>query len=34
MSQKLPVNGLNWIEGEELSYFNEDFIKTMMKMVI
>ena len=25
MSQKLPVNGFEWVE--ELSQFNEDFIK-------
>ena len=27
MSQKLPVNGFKWIKEEELSKFNEDFIK-------
>ena len=27
MSQKLPVNGFKWIKKEELSKFNEDFIK-------
>ena len=27
MSQKLPVNGFNWVKQEELSNFNEDFIK-------
>ena len=27
MSQKLPVNGFKWIEKENLSKFNEDFIK-------
>ena len=34
MSQKLPVNDFKWVKQEELSKFNEDFIKTMMKMVI
>ena len=28
MSQKLPINGFNRIKEEELSNFNEDFIKT------
>ena len=27
MSQKLPVNDFTWIKKEELSKFNEDFIK-------
>ena len=27
MSQKLPVNDFKWIKKEELSKFNEDFIK-------
>ena len=27
MSQKLPVNGFKWVKREELSKFNEDFIK-------
>ena len=27
MSQKLPVNGLEWVEEKGLSKFNEDFIK-------
>ena len=27
MSQKLPVNDFKWIKKEELSNFNEDFIK-------
>ena len=27
LSQKLPVNDFKWIKKEELSYFNEDFIK-------
>ena len=27
MSQKLPVNDFKWVKQEELSYFNEDFIK-------
>ena len=31
-SQKLPVNGFELVE--ELSQFNEDFIKIMMKIVI
>ena len=34
MSQKLPVNGLEWVEEKGLSKFNEDFIKNMMKIVI
>ena len=35
MSQKLPVNHFEWVKQEELSKFNEDFIKkTMMKIVI
>ena len=32
MSQKLPVKGFRWVE--DLSQFNEDFIKNMMKIVI
>ena len=32
MSQKLPVNGFKWVE--DLSQFNEHFIKNMMKIVI
>ena len=32
MSQKLPVNGFKWIE--DLSEFNERFIKFIMKIVI
>ena len=32
MSQKLPVNGVKWVKN--LSEFNEDFIKNMMKIVI
>ena len=27
MSQKLPVDGLEWIEEDDLSKFNENFIK-------
>ena len=27
MSQNLPVNGFEWVEKEELSKFNKDFIK-------
>ena len=27
MSQKLPVNDFKWVKQEELSNFNEDFIK-------
>ena len=27
MSQKLPASGFNWVKQEELSNFNEDFIK-------
>ena len=27
MSQKLPVNDFKWVKQEELSTFNEDFIK-------
>ena len=27
MSQKLPVNGFNWVEKSRLSRFNEKFIK-------
>ena len=34
MSQKLPVNGLKWIEKSRLARFNEIFIKIMMKIVI
>ena len=34
VSQKLPVNDFKWVRQEKLSKFNEDFIKTMMKMVI
>ena len=32
MSQKLPVNGFKWVKN--VSKFNEDFVKTMMKMVV
>ena len=32
MSQKLPVNGFKWVKN--LSKFNEDFIKILMKIVI
>ena len=32
MPQKLPVKGFRWVE--DLSQFNEDFIKSMMKIVI
>ena len=28
MSQKLPVNKFKWVKKEELSKFNEDFIKS------
>ena len=34
MSQKLPVNDFKWVKQEDLSQFSEDFIKTMMKIVI
>ena len=38
MSQKLPVNDFKWVKQEELSNFNENFIKKMKmemtKMVI
>ena len=33
MSQKLPVNGFKWVKEKKLSKFNEDFIKTLMKIV-
>ena len=33
MSQKLPVNSFKWVKQKKLSIFNEDFIKTMMKIV-
>ena len=29
MSQKLPVNDFKWVKKEELSKFNEDFIKKL-----
>ena len=32
MSQKLPVDGIKWVENA--SQFNKDFIKTTMKIVI
>ena len=32
MSQKLPIKGFKWVE--DLSQFNEDLIKNMMKLVI
>ena len=32
MSQKLPINGFKWVKN--LSKFNEDFIKNMMKIAI
>ena len=28
VSQKLPVNDFKWLKQEELSQFNEDFIKS------
>ena len=34
MSQKLPVNGFEWVEKEELSKFNKTLLKTMMKAMI
>ena len=34
MSQKLPVNGFEWVEKEELSKFNKTLLKTMMKTMI
>ena len=34
MSQKLPVDGFEWIEKDDLSEFNEKFIKIIMKIVI
>ena len=34
MSQKLLVNGFDWVEGKKLSKFKEDFIKNMIKIVI
>ena len=30
MSKKLPTNGLKWIDNNDI---NEDFIKTIMKMI-
>ena len=32
MSQKLPVNGFKWVN--DVSRFNEDFVKITMKIVI
>ena len=32
MSQKLPVNGFTWVN--DVSRFNEDFVKITMKIVI
>ena len=32
MSQRLPVHGFDWVKN--LSKIDEDFIKTMMKIVI
>ena len=29
VSQKLPVNGFEWVEEEKLSKFNEDLIKKL-----
>ena len=34
MSQKLPLNGFEWVEKEELSKFNKTLLKTMMKTMI
>ena len=34
ISQKFPVNIFKWAKQEDSSQFNEDFIKTMMKIVI
>ena len=31
MSEKLPLNGFKWVKQEELSNFNEDFIKNYDK---
>ena len=29
MSQKLPVDGFKWIEGNDIPKFNEKFIKSL-----
>ena len=34
VSQKLSVDGFKWIKENDLSKFNENFIKTIMKTVI
>ena len=34
MSQKLPVNGFKWVKKDDLSKFNENFEKNVMKTVI
>ena len=31
MSEKLPLNGFKWVKQEELSNFNEDFMKNYDK---
>ena len=32
MSQKLPINDFKWVKQEELSNFNEDFIKNFFEV--
>ena len=34
MSQKLPVNGFEWVEEEKLSKFNEDFITVIQDIFL
>ena len=34
MSKKLPVNGFRWLDSDEINEINEEFIKTIMKMII
>ena len=34
MSQKLPVRNFKWIKKDDISKFDEEFIKIMMKIVI
>ena len=34
MSKTLPVNGFRWLDSDKINEINEEFIKTIMKMII
>ena len=34
MSQKLAVNGFKWVKKKNLSEFNKNFVKNIMKLVM